>query len=171
MLGTRSGNDSRSSGWWPFKKQPATLPEERWTGSRGQGGQAPRVLVECEDTGLIWAVERLLGDAGYEVAACVGPSAEANCALEATGQCELQAGADVIINHLGSDVASGALAAATHQAYPETPVIVSARARVAGGDPAPDKTVVLQEPWQSEALVAAVDELTGWTSRARSPEE
>ncbi|MGZ4711241.1 MAG: hypothetical protein ACXWBN_21065 [Acidimicrobiales bacterium] len=122
------------------------------------------MLVECEDSGLTWAVERLLGDAGYEVASCVGPSAEATCALAATGECELQAGADVIINHLGSAAEDvGDLVHATRAAYPETPVVVSARARIHADDLASEATVVLQEPWQSETLVAVVDRLSGWS--------
>jgi hypothetical protein len=124
------------------------------------------VLIECEDSGMIWAMERLLGDAGYEVAACVGPSHEATCSLAATGRCELQAGADVVINHLGSGGQEvGDLVHATHEAYPSTPVVVSARAQLHPDDLASDATVVLQEPWQSETLVAVVDKLTGWTDR------
>lgn len=160
MLGSRGGSNEGAGGWWRFRKQPDALPAERWSGAR----QAPRVLIECEDSGLIWAVEQLLGDAGYEVAACVGPSAEATCALAATGGCELQAGADVIINHLGSGAEDvGDLVHATHAAYPETPVVVSARARIQDDDLASPATVVLQEPWQSETLVAVVDELSGWS--------
>ena len=169
MLVTRASGNEAAGGWWRFKKQPATLPDERWTELPSLSGRPPRVLIECEDTGLTWAIERLLGDAGYEVAACVGPSAEATCALATTGECELQAGADVIINHLGSDAGTGSLAVATRAAYPETPVIVSARTHLPEGEPT-DMTV-LAEPWQSEALVATLDELTGWSSRPRASEE
>jgi len=163
MLGSGSRSDATPGGWWKIKRQPTALPDEQWSGPE----RAPRVLIECEDSSMIWAMERLLGDAGYEVAACVGPSAEATCALAAAGHCELQAGADVIINHLrpGAD-GVGDLVHATRAAYPDTPVVVSARAHLEADDLAYDGTVVLQEPWQSEALVAAVDELTGRSSRS-----
>lgn len=155
MAGTRARCDGLG-GRWRLRKAPSRLPSEQWTGAE----QAPRVLIECEDTSLIWAVERLLGDAGYELAACVGPSAEATCALAATGECDLQAGADVIVNLLGCEAGTaGDILHATHAAYPGTPVVVSARSRIHADDLASDDTVVLREPWQSADLLAALDQL------------
>jgi DNA-binding NtrC family response regulator len=155
MAGTSSRRDA-PAGRWRLRKEPAQLPSEQWAGSE----QAPRVLIECEDTSMIWALERLLGEAGYEVAACVGPSDEATCALAITGHCELQAGADVIVNHLGCDAdLGGEIVHATHAAYPGTPVIVSARSRVAADALAADGTVAVREPWRSDDLLAAIDQL------------
>jgi hypothetical protein len=161
MLGSRRRSNRGSGSWWPFGRRTATLPDEHWAAAPDHADRPPRVLVECEDAGMIWAVERLLGDAGYDVAGCVGPSVDATCALTATGHCELQAGADVIINHFGTaggaeDVA--ALVHATRMANPGTPVIVSARALVDAEDLASEDTVVLAEPWLSPVLVASVDE-------------
>ena len=155
MAGTPARSDGLG-GRWRLRKAPTSLPSEEWSGSE----KAPRVLIECEDTSMIWAMERLLSDAGYEVAACVGPSGEASCALATTGECDLQAGADVIINHLGSDIDTGGeIAHATHAAYPGTPVIVSARSHVDAEDLASGAAVTLREPWRSEDLVAAIDQL------------
>ena len=50
---------------------------------------------------MTWAMEQVLDDAGYEVASCHGPTGNARCELVETGHCDLQAGADVIVNCLG----------------------------------------------------------------------
>ncbi len=145
------------------------LPIEKWADPHADGqagadaGRPARVLVECDDPAMTWALQRLLGDAGYEVAACSGPSLEANCALVAAGECELQAGADVIVNRLrGPHEEVAALARQTSVAYPELPVIVShtrGAASVAEVAPAPG-TSNFDEPWLGEQLLARVASLT-----------
>ena len=64
----------------------------------GRSGRA-RVLVENADGAEQWACEGILGRAGYEVAVCGGPDAHgAPCPLVERGECDLAAGADVIVN-------------------------------------------------------------------------
>ena len=97
------------------------LPTTSWD----PGSAPPRVLVECDDDAVSWAVETALGRAGYEVATCSGPSETARCSLIDSGRCELQAGADVIVNCLdGGNDDARSVARRTTAAYPRCPLIV-----------------------------------------------
>lgn len=64
---------------------------------------APRVLVENDDHALLWATERVLARAGYDVAGCPGPDADrkelpsGRCLMTRGGSCPLAEGADVVI--------------------------------------------------------------------------
>lgn len=142
--------------WWTGRARPAPLPTEHWT---TDPGPRPRVLVECPDSAMVWALERVLEDAGYEVAACAGPSAHATCALARTGRCELQAGADVIVNGLGPGEIARGVARDTAVAYPDTPLVVGATGPGAGADetPPPPGVRVLRAPWSAPLVVAEVD--------------
>lgn len=117
------------------------------------------MLVECPDAAMTWAMERVFDDAGYEVASCHGPTGNARCELVETGHCDLQAGADVIVNCLGGrDTGGPVIARTTSAALPETPLIVGAAPNRAPGD-LPWAASVLNQPWQAPTLVAMVDDV------------
>lgn len=102
-------------------RRPPGPPE--WAVSTGR----PRVLVEEADPALQFAVEGILGAAGYEVAGCGGPEAlrAGACPLVEEGRCSLVEGADVILNSLGLGTAADrAVLAAVRKAVPDTPVVV-----------------------------------------------
>lgn len=88
--------------------------------------QRPRVLVESADGAERWAIDRILRDAGYDVATCAGPEGHrAACPLVVHGRCALAARADVILNTLRlghPDNVDVLNALSTH--YPDTPVVV-----------------------------------------------
>jgi hypothetical protein len=119
----------------------------------------PRVLVECDDDAVSWAMAKTLGRAGYEVATCSGPSPTARCALVDSGRCELQAGADVIVNCLDrSDEHGRELVQRTVDAYPECPLIVDITPLRLHEGALPDEVSVLVSPWSGTTLVQVVDD-------------
>jgi hypothetical protein len=88
--------------------------------------ERPRVLVENQDFGCAYAMERILESEGFEVAVCGGPNAlEARCPLIASGHCALAAGADVIVHSLNPDRLEHAVVLrALRSHHPDTPRIV-----------------------------------------------
>ena len=144
-----------AGGWLGRHRRRSAQPTESWSGT----GERPRVLVECPDSAMTWAMERVLDDAGFEVASCAGPSGPSRCALIETGHCDLQAGADVVVNCLGGRGTGGpAIARRTSETRPEIPLIVGASPNRAPGD-LPWAASVLNQPWQAPTLVAMVDDV------------
>ena len=92
-------------------------------------GMRPRVLVETSDAAEQWAMEEALRDAGYEVAVCDGPAVYgAPCPLVERGECELAAGANVVVNAFPLRVPENQdVLWALQERCPATPVIVEAR--------------------------------------------
>lgn len=141
-------------GWMKPRQRARTLPVTEWDGADTR----PRVLVECDDRAVTWAMESALARAGYEVASCPGPSSEAPCALVETGGCDLQAGADVIVNCLDSDARTGRpLAHRTVETYPEHPLVVDVTPISRTDGSVPEGATPLVSPWSSAKLVTAVD--------------
>ena len=97
----------------------------RWSSPRRTG---PRVLVESSDAAVGWALGNALDRAGYEVAVCHGPSIHgAPCPLVQRGECELAAGADIIVNRMWLTEPANRDVLRTLPTYvPATPVIVEA---------------------------------------------
>jgi hypothetical protein len=101
------------------KSSPRSLHAGEWP----ERGGKPRVLIENPDGADLWAHADVLREAGYEVATCVGPTAETKyvpwlrrrplywaesqpterkertlCPLVAEGHCPLAEGADVVVS-------------------------------------------------------------------------
>jgi hypothetical protein len=101
------------------KSSPRSIHAEEWPGQRGKA----RVLIENPDGADLWAHAEILRKAGYEVATCVGPTAEPErvpwlrriaqywadpepkehlartlCPLISEGHCPLAEGADVVVS-------------------------------------------------------------------------
>lgn len=148
---------TRAHAPWARLRHAAVIPAEHWN----ECSELPRVLVECRDLAQLVAMERVLGNAGYEVAGCTGPSADAGCPLLAGGSCALQAGADVIVNCVGvDDREARSLVRRTRAVRAGTPLVIE----VSPPDAAVNATVLagaalLLEPWRGADLVAAVDEV------------
>jgi CheY-like chemotaxis protein len=109
-------------------------PQPTWDavpapGSRAPGSSAPRrrILVENGDFGVGYAVERVLEEAGYEVAVCGGPDhlAHHECPLVFSDECALVAGADLVVHSLNPDRHENAeVLRALRAKHPDTPVVV-----------------------------------------------
>jgi EmrB/QacA subfamily drug resistance transporter len=76
--------------------------DDTWPGS---GRARGRVLLETADAAEAWAVRRILGRAGYEVAWCPGPEGESerSCPLVTSGTCPLVDRADAVVSTLSVD--------------------------------------------------------------------
>ncbi len=116
-----------------FSDTRPTQPNEWPVGAR----QAPRVLVEAADGAVRSAMQWLLEQDGYEVAACGGPEEfrAGACPLVETGRCSTAEGADVIVNSLGMECGHGKtwdVLRAVRERVSDTPVVVEiAQPRVA----------------------------------------
>lgn len=96
-------------------------------GERGTAPARPRVVVENPDFGIGYAVEKVLEDAGCEVAVCGGPDQLVNqaCPLIYEGTCDLVAGADLVVHSLNLDRPEHAeVLRALRSMHPEVPLIV-----------------------------------------------
>jgi hypothetical protein len=102
------------------------LRKRAWTAGNWSSPRSgrTRVLVESSDAVEQWAFETALGDAGYDVAVCDGPSYHgAPCPLIRTGDCPLVAGADVIVNRFRlCEPANQDVLRAVRSHWPATPV-------------------------------------------------
>jgi hypothetical protein len=112
------------------------VPRRAWF--YGVPRNPPRLLIEDDHPALAISDFSLFERAGFAVAFCSGPGDDpAACPLLAGEDCEVAAGADVILH--GLDPESG-VAAAIRDRYPATPVLVSpggARVRIPGCVPLP----------------------------------
>lgn len=151
-------DDSRRTSTWLDQRlrRRVRLPGNDWS----DDGSSTRVLIEADDHALSWAMQATLERAGYEVETCPGPSSTRRCALLDSGRCELQAGADVIVNCLAGDARNGhPLARRTIEATPACPLILDVTDPERAG--APEGTAVLIRPWNGPELVDAVRAATG----------
>lgn len=131
----------------------APLPLTNWSADAKQ----PHVLVECDDGAIGWAVSKTLERSGYAVETCTGPSMTASCALIDSGRCELQSGADVIVNCMNGP-ARDELVQRTVDSHPVCPVIVDMTPARVADHGAPTGVSVVISPWSGAELVAVVDE-------------
>lgn len=84
-----------------------------------------KVLVETPDEAFAWAAERILDEAGYEVAVCYGPGNREECPVVAGAHCALADEANVIFfAHRLSDERAREVLDALRDAYPDTPLCV-----------------------------------------------
>jgi hypothetical protein len=134
-----------------------SLPDCAWDHEPVQ----QRVLVECGDNAVRWAMEKTLRRVGYDVATCPGPSSTTRCALLDTGRCDLQAGADVIVNVVDDDRNGWPLARRTVATYPGCPLIVDVTHHSRHDAHLPAEVAVLVSPWSGPKLVDAVDAALG----------
>jgi hypothetical protein len=130
--------------------------------SWGVRDERPRVVVENPDFGVGFAVERVLENAGYEVAVCGGPDGLVGqeCPLVFTGECELVSGADVVVHSLNPDRREHAeVLRALRARHPGTPVVVEVPGPSAARHPGLlDGCVVVPFPATRDSLVGAVAE-------------
>ena len=101
--------------------------QPEWDERPGEGGRAPRIVVENSDFGIGYAVERVLDEAGYEVAVCGGPDnlTKHECPLVFSGSCDLVSGADLIVHSLNPDRPEHAeVLRAIRAKHPDVPVVV-----------------------------------------------
>jgi hypothetical protein len=80
----------------------------------------PRALIEDADFGSALATASVLRRAGYAVAICRGPEPDEYCPLVGAHDCELVAGADVVVCSLGEEIEE-----AVQRRHPSTPVVTS----------------------------------------------
>jgi hypothetical protein len=93
--------------------------------SESPRGQRPRLLVEDPSPALHVAEFRRFQDAGFDVALCAGPGAEADdCPLVHGGECHLADLADIVLMGPGMAGSRAEVAAAHHRHRPELPVVV-----------------------------------------------
>lgn len=132
-------------------------------------GESTRVLVEHPDPAAQWAMERVLREVGYEVAACDGPCPDTSCSLIAEGRCVLVDTADVVVNGLGlRDGAARNVAFHTKRVYPETPVLLAATSSEVQAHPELAEGVeILRATFRGSDLVAGVDRASGRANRRR----
>lgn len=151
-------------GWRnPLRRGVTALPVTDWEDASAR----TRVLVECDDDAVGWAMEKTLTRAGYDVATCPGPSPTTPCALVECGRCDLQAGADVIVNCIEGDSREALeLAHLTAVAHPDRPLVVDAATVRRSGGSAPPDASLLVSPWSGSKLVEVVDAAVGSTERA-----
>lgn len=130
--------------------------------SWGERDERQRVLVENPDFGVGFAIERVLEDAGYEVAVCGGPDSLRGheCPLVFTGACELVSGADVVVHSLNPDRSAHAeVLRALRAKHPDTPIVVEVPGPSASRhEGLLDGCVVVPFPATRESLVGAVAE-------------
>lgn len=91
-----------------------------------------RVLIENADGSIQTAAERILREAGYDVALCGGVETHRNrrCPLVETGECDLTGGADVIVHSLNvSGPGATDVLRALRKEHPTTPVVVEISAQ------------------------------------------
>lgn len=89
-----------------WHRRPQRLGTDRaadWDGVSDAKRSRPRVLVEVRDPAEAMSYWRLLGDNGYEVSWCPGPSAASSCVLVEEGHCPLVERADTVITALDPD--------------------------------------------------------------------
>lgn len=94
---------------------------------------SPRVLLEQpEGTNVDRRIEALRR-AGYAVAICPGPAAEARCPLAGDEGCAAAAGADVVVSSLGQETAQAREAlAALRERLPGRPLLIEADGNAGG---------------------------------------
>ena len=130
-------------------------------------GRRPRVLIEDSHPALQISDFAAFRDAGFDVAYCSGPAGEAaaetagsghgTCPLLCGADCEVLAGADVVLH--GLDPASG-VAADIGWWHPELPVVVKTDA------PAPDGCTRIPACCSVKGQVEAVRRALSAQSRA-----
>lgn len=106
-----------------MRRNKETIGNQEWPDRQGEA----RVLVENSDGAQEWALQGILGAAGYDVAVCPGPSRarRVRCPLVEDGQCALAEGADVVLNSLSlSQQTSRDVIRSLRAQLPETPVVV-----------------------------------------------
>lgn len=149
---------SRRAGGPPT--EPAKPPETT---------RAPRVLVENPDSAMLWASERVLRRAGFEVSTCTGPRGWrkafpfGRCVLLETGRCRLVEEADAVVFGLGLDGRRATdVLHALRARYPETPVCIDAPAAPSGEKDEPIRTGA---PLLGPRLVSTVERLVRQRAR------
>jgi hypothetical protein len=140
-----------------FSRKPKLLEPDGWSATQRRG----RVLVENPDAADRSAHAQILGEAGYEVATCAGPSADderpSRCPLVEAGSCRLVEGANVVVSTaaLGE---SHAVLAAVRARDPEQPVIFEVPEPAAGAyADVTEGTTLLYFPVTDGMLREAVD--------------
>jgi hypothetical protein len=131
-------------------------------------GRRPRVLIEDSHPALEISDFAAFRDAGFDVAYCSGPAGESAgsghargpCPLLCGADCEILAGADVVLH--GLDPASG-VAADIRWWHPELPVVVKTDA------PAPDGCTRIPACCSVKGQVEAVRRALSAQSRPSLP--
>lgn len=115
------------------------LSARMWHSPR-RPGHRPRVLVEDDRTALAISDFVAFQDAGFDVAFCSGPGqVRQGCPLLRGQECDMVAGADVVLHRLGSDLR---IAEAIRARHPGMPVVVEQRRRDDGSlEPVPEGCV------------------------------
>ena len=124
-----------------------------------------RVLIENPDAADLWAHAGILGDAGYDVVTCLGPSAPGTvpangtatfCPLVEHGDCPLVEGADVVVSTTCVTGSREILASLTSRRLPALVVEGTSSALERDSDVIPAETVRIAEPVTPELLLTAV---------------
>lgn len=71
-----------------------------WPRQSNDSGERLRVLLEVKEPAEAWSYWRLLGDHGYDVSWCPGPTETSSCALVEDGHCPLLEEADFVVTAL-----------------------------------------------------------------------
>ncbi len=96
------------------------LPGRTWFS--GGSAHRPRVLVEVDDPALAISDFSMFRQAGFDVGVCSGPGRTPEaCPLLRGQDCELLAGADVVLHRLDAGLG---IAAAIRRQRPDIPVVV-----------------------------------------------
>lgn len=115
-----------------------------------------RVLIENPDGAMLWASERLLARAGFEVTTCTGQREGKPCLLLTEGCCSLAQEADVIVN--GLPLRDQAVHEAQQQVLPDVPVVLQLSTRDVGrlDVPVSPRTITVSPTTSGPGLVDAV---------------
>jgi hypothetical protein len=144
----------------PFSRKPPCIEPGVW---RVRGARA-RVLVEIPDGAELAAHASVLRDAGYDVAACAGPSLEDRdtgqerrmCPLVSGERCRLVDGADVVVSAMSLVDARDIVAA--HAAGGRTLVVEGASNVLERDRELLGGATLVPEPVTAERLIAAVEQ-------------
>jgi len=100
------------------------VPRRTWYSAAAAEQRRPRVLIEDDHPALEISDFTAFREAGFDVAFCTGPrGTPGSCPLLRGADCEVVAGADVVLHGLGPE--SG-VAAGIRWWHPEVPVVVKA---------------------------------------------
>ena len=151
-----------------FMRRPLGEDFARSWEDEAEHGDGPLVLFESPDGAEAHAAWKLLGRNGYRMTWCPGPRGgfSPECALSATGHCQLVDDADAVVSSLDlHDPCCQKVVRALEAQATETPVVVVAQKSSAAhwAEEAPDCEVIAG-PLSSKVLIRAL-------SVARAPKE
>jgi hypothetical protein len=134
------------------------VPRRSWYSPSG-AGRRPRLLIEDDHPALEISDFAAFRDAGFDVAFCSGPGVtRGSCPLLCGADCEVLAGADIVLHGLGTD--SGVLADIRWW-HPEVPVVVKGGTGIPAGCSVKGQVEAVRRALQDAARAEAPEKADG----------